>query len=180
MPSEHTCRGPAGGSTWRRPGTLAEAVRLSSAGGDLNAALREFLDEFYLDREAGGRLARILEEPPLLGDAFLDAYVGAAAEHLHSRWRLPEPRPAWVDRPERDRLRALTFMPGEEAMKPFRLGESPPAFRRRLIFTEADPMRRPSMPKDATFWYFEEMRTGIPRPPDGEDDPERAEAPTAL
>lgn len=158
-------------SIWRRPGTLAEAVQWSRTGRrELNVALREFLDEFYSDNDPESRRARIADAPVVLEDPFLDTYIGAAAEHLHRRWRLPEPLPAWTEEPVRHQLRVLTFMPGEEALKPFRLGESPTAFRRRLIFTEADPMRRALMPKDDTFWYFEEMRTGITGPAPESDD----------
>ena len=54
---------------------------------------------------------------------------------------------------------------GPERMKAFLLAESPSAFRRRFIFTEAEPLRRASMPKDGRWWAYETMRTGrVPQP----------------
>jgi hypothetical protein len=42
-----------------RPGTLAEAVRRYKSGQQkFSVALSEFLDEFYMDADAGSRYAR--------------------------------------------------------------------------------------------------------------------------
>jgi hypothetical protein len=63
---------------------------------------------------------------------------------------------------------------GPERTKPFLLAESPSAFRRRFIFTEAEPLRRAGMPKDGRWWAYETMRTGlVPEP----EDIERSQAP---
>jgi hypothetical protein len=50
---------------------------------------------------------------------------------------------------------------GHERMKGFLLGESPLAFRRRFIFTEAEPLRRASMPRDGRWWAYETIRSGL-------------------
>ncbi len=127
--------------------------------------MHEFCDEFYLDQRPAGRWLRIKDAPRLTGDRFLDAYLGAVGEHLYRRWRLPGDLPSWTESRERFQLRQISFCPGVEAMKPFRLAESPIAFRRRMIFTEAEPLRRALMPHDDTFWYFETLRSGLEKPP---------------
>jgi hypothetical protein len=146
-----------------RPGTLAQALRLVLDEGEtLRYSLAGFLDEFYADRDSASRRARIDEAPALTGDAQQNAFFGAIGEHLCHRWNLGAP-PEWTNDPARFLDRPL-FM-GPERMKAFLLAESPSAFRRRFIFTEAEPLRRASMPKDGRWWAYETMRTGrLPRP----------------
>jgi hypothetical protein len=107
-------------------------------------AISEFLDEFY----PSGPLERqrmIGEEPGLTGVAFQDAYIGAVGEHLARRWRLDIP--AWADDPRRF-LDEPHFPDYMELAKPVFLRDSPIAFRRRLIFTEAEPLRRARFPRE--------------------------------
>jgi hypothetical protein len=129
-----------------RPHTLAEAVHQHRAGRDFGMAIREFLDEFYLANTE--RQSLIDEEPALLGDPKLNAYLGAVGEHLAQRWRLDHIPPwtrhagrfldePWFPNAESPRLRMILLM------------ESPIAFRRRQIFTEIEPLRRASMPRDS-------------------------------
>jgi hypothetical protein len=141
-----------------RAGTLAEAVRWHRDLGErFRYCLAGFLDEFYADMNSLGRKARIVEDPGYVGIERTDALVGAVAEHLCRRWSLGAP-PAWAMAPKRF-LRTPWFL-GEEEMKGFYLAESPAAYRQRFIFTELEPLRRASMPKDAKWWYGEEIRTG--------------------
>ena len=152
-----------------RPGTLAEALRRARPveafdEAAFRTALAEFLDAFYLDETRSGRKARVADNPGLTGISRIDAYVGAVGEHLCRRWDLGEP-PAWTDAPERF-LHWPTFL-GPERMKGFHLAESPSAFRRRMLFTEAEPLRRARMPRDGRWWAYEEMRSGL-RPEPGE------------
>ena len=130
-----------------RPQSLAEAVRQHRAGRDLGVALNEFLDEFYM-ASTDARQTMISEEPPMLGDAHLDAFIGAVGEHLARRWRLAH-APQWAA----DKRRFLDwpwFPDGESAkLRRILLMESPIAFRRRQIFTEAEPLRRARMPRDS-------------------------------
>jgi hypothetical protein len=130
-----------------RPGSLAEVVNRHLAGQDFGVALREFLDEFYL---ANSERQSMLEmEPVLIGDPHKDAYMGAVGEHLAQRWRLDH-IPRWTLRTER-------FLDWPWFDEPFNspklrmilLMESPIAFRRRQIFTEAEPLRRARMPRDS-------------------------------
>jgi hypothetical protein len=127
-----------------RPRSLKEAVEHAIEGYGFIDAISEFLDEFYTSG-ASERQRMIGEEPPLTGATFQDAYVGAVGEHLARRWGLHIP--AWADDPRRflDKPYFPEFM---ELAKPVFLRDSPIAFRRRLIFTEAEPLRRARFPKE--------------------------------
>ena len=151
-----------------RPGTLAEVQRLVRHDGEtMRFCLASFLDHFYLDRDRASRYARIIDDPALSGDERFDALMGAIGEHLSRRWQLGPP-PAWADHPARFLSRPW-FM-GPERMKGFLLAESPSAYRRRFIFTEAEPLRRIKMPRDGRWWAYETMRTGlVPQPGEVEE-----------
>jgi len=143
-----------------RPGTLAEAIRRYKSGRQtFSVALGEFLDEFYMDGDMGRRYARVQDSPECVGDNVLDAYAGAVGEHLVRRWHLGTP-PEWTEEPCRF-LRRPWFPPGVQAEKPILLVESPMAFRRRMLFVEAEPLRRARMPHDARWWAYEYLRTGL-------------------
>jgi hypothetical protein len=148
-----------------RPGTLAEVVRRVRDDREaIRFCLAGFLDEFYADRAPAGRRARLETDPGLLEDERHDALIGAIGEHLCDRWALGDP-PAWTNDPTR--FLARPWFMGPERMKPFLLAESPSAFRRRFIFTEAEPLRRAVMPKDGRWWAYETLRTGlVPEPGD--------------
>ena len=129
-----------------RPHTLAEAVERHLAGCDFGVALNEFLDEFYLaDTE---RQSMVEQEPALIGDSHLDAYIGAVGEHLAERWHLDHV-PAWTDK--KGRFLDWPWFPDGESpkLRMILLMESPIAFRRRDIYTEAEPLRRARMPRDS-------------------------------
>ena len=153
-----------------RPGTLAEVLRLVRSDGEkLRFCLAGFLDEFYSDRDAARRRARLADDPGLSGDERTDALMGAIGEHLSRRWQLG-PAPLWTEDPARFLSRPW-FM-GPERMKGFLLVESPAAYRRRFIFTEAEPLRRARMPRDGRWWAYETMRTGlVPQPGEIEENP---------
>jgi hypothetical protein len=128
----------------RRPQSLAESVE--AAAGDaarLYAAVAEFLDEFYAHEER--RQAMIDQAPDRVGK-IEDAWLGAVAEHLARRWGLAIP--SWVDEPHRF-LREPVFAGDLEDLKAILLAESPLAFRRRLLFVEAEPLARAHMPREA-------------------------------
>ena len=129
-----------------RPRTLAEVARRSNAGEqEFSAAMREFLDEFYCALLVGTAADLIAAEPESVGDPQQHAFLGAVGEHLARRWSLPIP--PWTE----DRSRFLKrpyFTTPLEGLKALLLVESPLAFRRRLIFTEAEPLRRARMPRE--------------------------------
>jgi hypothetical protein len=62
---------------------------------------------------------------------------------LARRWGLTIP--PWSDDPSRF-LKRPYFTSPLEGLKALLIAESPLAFRRRLIFTEAEPLRRARMP----------------------------------
>jgi hypothetical protein len=128
--------------TMNRPDTLAEVAYRISAGAAFGPTLSEFLDEFY--RNADRRAAMIADEPARLGDPREHAILGAVGEHLARRWSLAVP--TWTDHPSRF-LHEPYFTTPIENLKAMLLAQSPLAFRRRLIFTEAEPLRRARMPR---------------------------------
>jgi hypothetical protein len=110
-------------------------------------ALREFLDEFYLDHPDKAAQARRLMAPAeTVGDAFTDAWIGATGEHLARRWGLDVP--AWTMREEHNRLSRPRFVPDFRAVRGMLIVMSPPAFRSRLLFTVAEPLTRARFPRD--------------------------------
>jgi len=127
-----------------RPNTLAEVARRVSAGAPFGPTLSEFLDEFYLHPEQ--RAAMIAAEPSHLADERQHATLGAVGEHLARRWGVAVP--SWTDDASRF-LHEPYFTTPIEQLKAMLLIESPLAFRRRLIFTEAEPLRRARMPQPA-------------------------------
>jgi len=127
-----------------RPTSLKEAVDRVIQGYGFIDAISEFLDEFYLSGPAE-RQRMIEDDPGFTGVVFEDAYVGAIGEHLARRWELEIP--AWVENPRRF-LDTPHFPEQMELAKAVFLRDSPIAFRRRLIFTEAEPLRRARFPKD--------------------------------
>ena len=72
--------------------------------------------------------------------------LGAVGEHLARRWNL-RGMPAWTDHPSRF-LHEPYFTTPIEKLKAMLLAQSPLAFRRRMIFTEAEPLRRARMPRE--------------------------------
>ena len=127
------------------PPTLAEAVRRAPTGGEaLEVMIDEFLDVFYTEPDMGRRQAMIDEVPPRTGRERDDAFVGAVGEHLARRWGLRIPQWAAGD----DRDVATPWFVGRmgKGLSGMLLVESPIAFRRRRIFTEAEPLRRARMP----------------------------------
>ena len=127
----------------RRPNTLAEVAERRQAGEDFGRLLSEFLDQFYQALPSGGAQAMIAMEPAALADIREHALLGAIGEHLARRWNLSTP--VWTNDPSRF-LRQSYFTTPAQGLNALLLVESPLAFRRRLIFTEAEPLRRARMP----------------------------------
>jgi hypothetical protein len=137
------------------PHTLFEAVDQHRGGCKFETAIDQFLDEFYM-AGADDRRSMIDEEPALMGNPHLDAYVGAMGEHLAQRWRLGH-IPSWTLAKERFLGRPWFVGVGPPKLQHYQLVHSPIAFRRRAIFTEAEPLRRPGMPRDSLAIANEEI-----------------------
>ncbi len=127
-----------------RPDTLAEVAERRQAGEDFGRLLSEFLDQFYPALASGGAPAMIAMEPATLADVRGHALLGAAGEHPARRRTLSIPD--WTNDPSRFLKRPYFTSPVEGLKAPL-IAESPLAFRRRLIFTEAEPFRRARMPR---------------------------------
>jgi hypothetical protein len=125
----------------KRPSTLAETALRVSNGAAFGLVLSEFLDEFYGNPER--RQAMIADEPPKMADTQQHAMLGAVGEHLARCWNLAVP--SWTDDATRF-LHEPYFTTPIQNLKAMLLVQSPQAFRRRMIFTEAVPLRRARMP----------------------------------
>jgi hypothetical protein len=132
-----------------RPQTLAEVASIARIDGSAFAmALDEFVDEFYLDHPHKAAQQRRLDAiPEAVGDAAIDAWIGAAGEHLAQRWGLAVPH--WTQRAVHFALETPVFVPASRALRGVLIVESPPAFRSRMIFTRAEPLARARFPRDA-------------------------------
>lgn len=129
----------------RRPHSLKEVALWGHELGGVDSFLREFLDQFYVQRDEAARTAMLLEEPPLGADDRANAYFAAVAEHLALRNHLVVPD--WTG--DKARFLKRPFFPcGLESLKATLLVESPTAFRRRMIFVGIDPLYRPRRDTD--------------------------------
>jgi hypothetical protein len=131
------------------PGTLAEVLSDVRGGQVFEFALSRFLIEFHSDPDPVSRLQRISDEPELAPNRFLNAILGAAGEHLAQRWELGEP-PQWTAMPER--FMDQPYFINRHLPKSQLFQESPSAFRRRRIFTIAEPLVCSTMALD--LWTF--------------------------
>lgn len=123
-----------------RPRSLKEVALFGDERGDMDSFLREFLDEFYVEQDGLAREAMLREEPPFVEADRTNAYLAAVAEHLAFRNHLAVP--AWAGQARRF-LKRPYFPAGLESLKATMLVSSPSAFRRRMIFVDADPLYRP-------------------------------------
>jgi hypothetical protein len=160
-----------------RPGTLAQVLQFVRDGEKFRYCMAGFLDDFYGDPDTDSRMQRVADDPGLTDDPRMNSLLGAVGEHLVIRWNLGGP-PAWSSGPERF-LDRPWFM-GPERMKGFLLAESPLAFRRRFIFTEAEPLRRASMPRDGRWWAYETIRSGLTPTAEEQSELEQAKAPAFV
>jgi hypothetical protein len=93
---------------------------------------------------SGAAQPLIEDEPQRLTDVQEHALLGDMAEHLARHWELSIPE--WSNDPSRFLARPYFTTP-LEGFEALLLAESPLAFRRCLIFTEAEPLRRVSIPR---------------------------------
>jgi hypothetical protein len=130
-----------------RPQTLAEVARIArTAPSEFSMTLDEFVDEFYLDHpDKMAQQRRIDPAPEPVGDALIDAWIGASGEHLAQRWGLCVP--VWTQRSVHFGLQFPAFLPASHALRGIVIVESPPAFRSRLLFTRAEPLARARFPR---------------------------------
>lgn len=137
--------------TWR-PATLNEIAIRAASGEDFNMLAREFVDE--LVNKTPDQIAHSLAQEPASSGVLPvhKAFLAAMAEHYARAANLPAP--AWSERAEYflDRAHFGTTL---QSLRAYLLLASPPAFRRRLIFVDRDPI--PRAPRPTSF-------TEIPKP----------------
>ena len=128
-----------------RPRSLMEVVTYVNAQSDaFGRAVAEFLDETKKMNTA--ELFKSLADPGFLQPHnpgfghWQDAYLAATAEHLCRDANIPIPE--WTEQPERFLSCAWFDNSGLKSLNAVMVAESPLAFRRRFIFTEAKPLRR--------------------------------------
>ena len=129
-----------------RPATLIEVAQRRNNGEEFEMLVAEFLDTFYgaLKRDPIAATSCITGEPAPIPDANQHALLGAIGEHLARRWNLAIPN--WTSDPSRF-LSLPYFTTDLDGFKAMMIAQSPLAFRRRLIFTEAEPLSRARMPR---------------------------------
>jgi hypothetical protein len=133
----------------QRPQTLADVAEIARQNSsEFSVALDEFVDEFYLDHlDKISQQQRLDVVPPSVANPLIDAWIGAAGEHLAQRWGLRVPN--WTQRDFHFALQEPAFLPSDIALRGIVIIESPPAFRSRLIFTRVEPLARASLPNSA-------------------------------
>jgi hypothetical protein len=124
-----------------RPVTLAEIATRAESLEDFGRHFRDWLHELRR-HSSRSQLAAVVEaEPPRLAGRFAqgavaDAWLAAYAEHLAAR--IGRPLPAWAHK--RHRVSPEPWFATETTSSKLRLlalRDSPPAFKRRNLFTPA-------------------------------------------
>lgn len=125
-----------------RPRNLHEVIRCYQLQGDFYSFLREFLDEFYTEKNDEIKQQMLSIEPKVDANKQINAYLGAVAEHLSIRYYLDTP--GWAN--DYSRFLDEEFFPCQLESSKIRdllRRESPSAFRRRMIYVDKDPLYRP-------------------------------------
>jgi hypothetical protein len=130
----------------QRPNSLWQVVDSVNAGRcEFGEALAEFIDEAK-KMDPSGLTKSLQVDPGFLSKNspgfgnWQDAYIGATAEHLCRGASIQIPD--WTEKRERFLSRAWFDNHGLKSLNAMMVAESPLAFRRRFIFTEAKPLRR--------------------------------------
>jgi hypothetical protein len=106
----------------------------------------EFGQAFYLEKDKAAQQAMLDPVPIPSGDPRNDAWLGAIGEHLAQRWDLEVPA---VDQEVAFMGgQKPSFWPDEALARDIQIVETPPAFRRRLLFTSAEPLMNAQFPTD--------------------------------
>jgi len=130
----------------QRPASFERAAYLVNAGCyRFGEALAELVDELK-KMDADKLMAAMSVAPAKMAPTnvdyadWQDAYLAAAAEHMARGAGIAIP--AWTENTERFLRSAWFDNHGLTSLNATMLAESPLAFRRRFIFTEARPLRR--------------------------------------
>jgi hypothetical protein len=128
-----------------KPKSLAEIADVAREDGDLfPLASFAFREVFYLATDRDAQQAMLDPVPDPTGNARDDAWLGATGEHLAQRWGLEFP--SWTQDPAFMGEAAPSFWPFDPRVRDIQLIETPPAFRRRLLFSRAEPLLNAKFP----------------------------------
>jgi hypothetical protein len=128
-----------------KPKSLAEVADVAREDGDLlPLALIAFREAFYVATDRDAQQAMLDPVPSPTGNARSDAWIGATGEHLAQRWGLEVP--SWTQDPAFMGEAAPSFYPFDPRARDIQLIETPPAFRRRLLFSQAEPLLNAKFP----------------------------------
>jgi hypothetical protein len=127
------------------PTSLADVAAMVREDCDcFSLALAEFAGAFYLTKDKAAQQAMLAPVPIPTGDPRDDLWLGAAGEHLAQRWDLDVP--PWTQEAAFMGGQKPSFWPDEALAHDIQIVETPPAFRRRLLFTYAEPLMNPKFP----------------------------------
>jgi hypothetical protein len=130
-----------------KPKSLADVAASAREDGDcFGLASGEFGQAFYLEKDKVARQAMLDPVPISTGDPRNDAWLGAIDEHLAQRWTLEVP--TWTQDVPFMGGQTPSFWPDKALAREIQIVETPPAFRRRLLFTYAEPLMNAKFPAD--------------------------------
>ena len=130
-----------------KPKSLADVAAMAREDCDcFGPASGEFQQAFYLEKDRAARQTMLDPVPIPTGDPRDDAWLGAIGEHLAQRWSLEVP--PWTQETAFMGGHKPYFWPDETLARDIQIVETPPAFRRRLLFTFAEPLMNAKFPND--------------------------------
>jgi len=128
-----------------KPRSLADVAELIRENPDwFSQAMYQFQEAFYRERDRGAQQAMLDPAPVPLERAWNDAWIGAVGEHMAQRWSLTVPR--WTQEGPFMGNGVPDFWSTEPTARDIEIVETPPAFRRRLLFTAAEPLMSAKFP----------------------------------
>jgi hypothetical protein len=128
-----------------KPKSLAEVADIVREDNDhYSLATGEFEAAFYLTTDRDAQQAMLDPIPVPTSNVRNDAWLAAIGEHLAQRWGLDVP--PWTQEPAFMGESAPFFWPFEPVARDIQLIETPPAFRRRLLFSWAEPLMNAKFP----------------------------------
>ena len=127
------------------PKSLADVVERVGGNPDwFGYVMYEFEAGFYREESRAMRQAMLNPVPLTTGDQRTDAWIGALGEHMAQRWGLEVPQ--WTQKGTFIGGNEPHFWSDDPTARTIQIVETPPAFRRRLIFTSAEPLMSAKFP----------------------------------
>jgi hypothetical protein len=128
-----------------KPKSLADVAEITCGNPDwFHYALYRFLETFYLEHDRHTQQAMLDPAPVPLDMDWTDAWIGATGEHIAQRWSFRVPR--WTQEGPFMGIGKPDFWSIEPVARDIEIVETPPAFRRRLLFTSAEPLMNAKFP----------------------------------